>query len=117
MKKLLIIIVVLALLVGGFFLFRGNATGNVVNNQVKEFTLDASRFKYSPEVIEVNKGDEVKIIVNNIDTIHGIRIPDFNVKGENGVEFTADKAGEFEFYCTVFCGDQHREMKGKIIVK
>ena len=45
------------------------------------------------------------------------RIPDFNVKGETGVEFTADKAGEFDFYCTVFCGDKHQEMKGKLIIK
>ena len=120
MKKINIIIVSLILvgLVVGFFIFgKGNTTGNTINNGIKEITIKASRFQYSPEVITLNKGDKVKINVENLDTLHGIRIPEFNVKGETGVEFIADKSGEFDFYCTVYCGDKHKEMKGKLIVK
>jgi cytochrome c oxidase subunit II len=32
------------------------------------------------------------------------------------VKFTPDKTGEFEFLCDVFCGDQHEELSGKLIV-
>jgi len=31
-------------------------------------------------------------------------------------EFTADKAGEFEFYCQQFCGPLHLEMRGTLFV-
>jgi cytochrome c oxidase subunit 2 len=33
------------------------------------------------------------------------------------IEFTADKAGTFEFKCFVCCGMGHRKKKGKLIVQ
>ena len=90
---------------------------------VKEFTIEASQFTFSPDIITVNKGDTVKIILVNKDTSHGIAIPDFGVSLKVGAgeqastEFVADKAGEFTFFCNVFCGDGHKGMKGKLIVK
>ncbi len=33
------------------------------------------------------------------------------------VEFIADKVGEFDFACSVFCGSGHGRMKGKLVVK
>lgn len=81
-----------------------------------EFTLNAKRWEYTPSVINVKKGQKVKITINNTDTKHGINLPDFNVSGENSVEFVADKVGEFEFACNIFCGQGHKDMKGKIIV-
>jgi cytochrome c oxidase subunit 2 len=84
---------------------------------VKEFTLNATRFQYSPETITVSKGDRVRIRINNIDALHGIRIPEFGVGDKEKVEFIADKTGEFDFYCTVFCGSGHNEMKGKLVVQ
>ncbi|MBI2630104.1 cupredoxin domain-containing protein [Candidatus Pacearchaeota archaeon] len=121
MKKIIVTaVVVLILAIALMFILNGSANSNVVKNEennIKEFTLDATRFKYSPDTITVNKGDKVKISINNIDTTHGIRIPNFNVKDNEKVEFIADKQGEFDFYCTVYCGDKHKEMKGKLIVK
>ncbi len=119
MKKIYITItIILILVIAGTFIAKGKIrTGNAINDNVKEFTLEASRFKYSPDAITVNKGDKVKINVNNIDTMHGIRIPDLNVRGDEAIEFTADKSGEFTWYCNVFCGEEHRAMKGKLIVK
>lgn len=118
MKKILIVIIVLAILVMGFVFFKSsNPTGSIVKENIREITLNASRFQYNPDIIEVKKGDRIKININNLDTIHGIRIPDFNVKGNSTVEFIADKTGTFDFYCTVFCGDGHKDMKGTLIVK
>ncbi|MEK6918337.1 MAG: cytochrome C oxidase subunit II [Nanoarchaeota archaeon] len=87
------------------------------NNQTKVITLDAQRFEYTPSIITVKKGDFVKIVVNSIDTTHGIAVPDFNVGGVDGVEFTADKVGTFTFHCPTFCGSGHREMTGTLIVQ
>jgi len=70
----------------------------------------------------VNKGDRVKLMIQSADIAHGIKIDAFNVNNrlEPGqttiVEFVADKAGTFSFYCNVFCGDGHSGMKGTLIV-
>ena len=89
---------------------------------VKEFRLEAFQFGYEPSVIEVNKGDTVRIIATSRDVSHGLALLDFGVnivikKGEETtVEFVADKSGEFTFYCSVPCGSGHGTMKGKLVV-
>ena len=95
-------------------------TGKAVdttNNDAKEFSIKAFQFGYEPDTINVNRGDKVKIIINNIDVLHGIRIPDLGIKGNDIIEFIADKNGEFMWYCTNMCGEGHRQMKGKLVVK
>lgn len=93
-------------------------TGSNQQNLQDEIVLnlDAKRWQFTPDVISVKRGQRVKIIVNNTDTIHGINLPDFNAVGDNSVEFLADKTGEFTFYCKNFCGNGHASMTGKIIV-
>src|SRR3989339_486780 len=107
MKKATLIMGLVILAVLGTIL-TGCAAGDSVKKlgvsaNTKEFTVKAFRFGYSPDVIEVNKGDKVKIIINNTDTLHGIRVPDLNLKGNSTIEFTADKEGEFVWYCTNMC--------------
>jgi len=84
---------------------------------VQEFSLDARRFSYSPDIIRVSQGDQVKIIINNLDTTHGINIPELDVSGNNVVEFTADQKGTFNFYCDNYCGGGHSGMSGMIIIE
>lgn len=90
---------------------------------VKEFTVEGSSFKFAPSTITVSKGDIVKITFNNTAGIHDFVIDELGVKtpvlqsGKQAVvEFTADKAGQFEYYCSV---GNHRAMgmKGMLIVK
>lgn len=91
--------------------------------EVKVFAIDAKNFTFAPAEIKVKKGDKVKITLNNTQGFHDFVIDEFNVKiaQANGptsaeVEFTADKTGTFEFYCSV---GQHRAMgmKGLLIVE
>lgn len=81
-----------------------------------EIKLDAKRYFYSPNSITVKKGQKVKITVNNIDTSHGIDVPDFRVSGKDSVEFVANKTGLFIFRCIVNCGEGHMEMIGTLTV-
>ncbi len=89
----------------------------------KEFQLTAFKSSYSPSTITVNKGDHVKITITTEDVEHGFSLPDYGISttispGKSTlVEFTADKQGEFTFFCTVFCGSGHPGMKGSLIVK
>ena len=105
MNKILVIIGIIAiLLVSSIFAVKSFTENSIKRDEVKEFTVKAFRFGYSPDLIEVNKGDKVKIIINNTDTLHGMRIPELNLKGNDVLEFTADKQGEFVWYCTNMCG-------------
>jgi cytochrome c oxidase subunit 2 len=126
-KNLIALSVIVIAVAGGIYYFtQSNSAKNVSadstaaisssqQNQVM-FSVDAKRWQFTPDVIKVKKGQKVKIIINNIDTRHGINLPDFNVSGNDSIEFTADKVGEFTFKCNTFCGDGHLTMQGKIIV-
>ena len=90
---------------------------------VKEFTVEGKNYSFTPSTITVNKGDKVKITFKNSDGQHDFVLPDFNVKtniinsGEQvTVEFTADKAGSFQYFCSVA---NHRTMgmAGTLTVK
>ncbi len=89
---------------------------------IKEFSILAKNWVFEPATITVKKGDTVKLNIKSVDVNHGLTIAAFNVStklnpGETEtVEFVADKAGSFSFFCSVFCGSGHREMKGTLIV-
>ncbi len=92
-------------------------------------TINATiiRSHYSPEVIEVNLGDEITWNVTNLeraqDETHGFTVDLYNINGSlepgetNTFKFTADEAGVFPFYCTEFCSALHLEMMGYLLVK
>ncbi len=85
------------------------------------------RSHYSPEIIEVNVGDEITWHVTNLeraqDETHGFTVDLYNINGSlepgetNTFKFTADKEGVFPFYCTEFCSALHLEMMGYFLVK
>jgi cytochrome c oxidase subunit II len=92
-------------------------------SDVVEIEMEAKRFEFVPQVVEINKGDKVKLTITSTDVAHGISIPEYGISERLPVgqpvdiEFTADKEGEFTTICNVFCGSGHSKMKGKIIVK
>ena len=80
---------------------------------VKEFTMESfvefvdgqPKPQFSLKEIMVNKGDKVKIKITNIKGTHDFKLDEFNIyegtplNQEVVVEFTADKVGEFVYYC------------------
>lgn len=91
--------------------------------KTKEFTVTASNYSFAPNMITVKKGETVKINFVNSVGFHDLKIDEFKVatKKINGgatdsVTFVADKAGSFEFYCSV---GSHRAMgmKGTLVVQ
>lgn len=102
---------------------QGVAMQQESNSTVKTLTVEGKNFSFSPSTLNVNKGDKVTIIFKNSGGMHDFVIDAYNVKtkqigsGEQDtVTFTADKAGNFEYYCSV---GNHRAMgmTGKLTVK
>lgn len=85
--------------------------------------MTAKQWEYNPSVIRVNEGQTVVLRIKSIDVPHGLAIEGFRVNvflppGDIvEVRFTASKAGEFLYFCNVFCGTGHPNHKGKLIVE
>lgn len=98
-------------------------TSSPISGDIKEFTMTAKKFEFSPANITVKEGDKVKLTINSLDVPHGFSIDELNIKQDIEVgkpaiiEFTATKKGTFRFYCSLFCGTGHKEMEGQLIVE
>ncbi len=85
------------------------------------------RSHITPEIIEVQEGDTVKLHFTNLeraeDEVHGFAMYGQNVQlsmepGKTAsATFVADKAGVYPYYCTEFCSALHLEMEGYLLVK
>ncbi len=91
--------------------------------QERVITIEASKFSYKPEIIEVNKGDRVTIRLISTDVHHGLYIDGYELEtntkpGEEGrITFVANKTGKFAMRCSVTCGPFHPYMIGYLKVK
>lgn len=95
------------------------ASGQAASGATKEITVNAENFEFDQQEIRVAKGEQVTIKLVNAQGNHSLKIDGYDqeAKGGQSVTFTADKTGEFKFYCNVMCGSGHATMTGKLIVE
>ncbi|MCA9276789.1 MAG: Sec-dependent nitrous-oxide reductase [Phycisphaerales bacterium] len=89
--------------------------------------MTAIRSHFNPEHIYLKQGDKVRWHITNteraFDATHGFAVPVYNITAslEPGetvtIEFDADTAGTFPFYCSEFCSALHLEMMGYLMVE
>lgn len=96
----------------------------VVNGRTERtIHMGVRQYVWEPATITAKKGELVRLIIHNADVLHGLVIPDLGVmEGDippDGavIEFMASKVGTFEFFCSVWCGEGHMEMRGKIVIQ
>jgi cytochrome c oxidase subunit 2 len=103
-----------------FFIF---LFGSISLAEEKFFEIKAKKFVYTPNIIKVNKGDQVKIRLISEDVHHGLFLDGYGIKtsahpGQEGsLDFVANKSGRFSFRCSVTCGEFHPYMIGYLIVE
>jgi heme/copper-type cytochrome/quinol oxidase subunit 2 len=78
-----------------------------------------------PNQLKVEYGKEVTLYIRNIETVsHGFALPAFQVAVKEikagtveVVKFTPNKRGRFPFMCTVWCSENHHDMRGELVVE
>lgn len=92
--------------------------------QERFITIEAKKFSYNPEIIEVNQGDKVTINLISTDVHHGLYIDGYELKAdsipgqyEGQITFIASKTGKFSMRCSVTCGPFHPYMISYLKVK
>ena len=90
--------------------------------ETRTINVVARRFSFEPARIEVAEGEHVTLVVSSGDGVHGIEIKKFKINkkvprgGEVTIEFVATTAGEFPILCSEYCGADHDDMKGMLVV-
>lgn len=130
------IVVLIIVLIAGFFFIQSrskNPVSPATQEQVIEVpadmatqesttTLEAGSFYYKPRVINAKVGEKIKVVMTSKDMMHDFNIDELNVRmpitktgNTNTVGFTADKAGTYEFYCSV-ANHRTKGQVGKLVV-
>ncbi len=101
----------------------GDAVAPEVTPGETSFTVLGSNFEYDITEMRVQEGDTVTVTFRSVDGFHDWVVDEFNAAtekvstgNETTVTFVADKAGTYEYYCSV---GSHRAngMVGTLIVE
>ena len=88
----------------------------------------AWQFEYDTGVttnneIHVPVGRPIKLNMSSVDVLHSFFIPDFRVKHDvlpnryTSLWFQVDEPGEYQVYCTEYCGTQHSGMLATLVAQ
>ncbi len=89
-----------------------------------EVTVVARKYTFSPDRIQVDQDDIVKITLKAEDIPHSFTIDKPYLIAKRAApgrpvtfEFRADQAGTFTYYCNITTDDRCKEMRGELVVK
>jgi len=89
----------------------------------REFTVTARDYSFSPNRVEAQQDDLIKLTVQSADNAYGFTIDDYRVSkrvpagGSTVIEFRADRPGTFAFYSNMSNDARHAQMRGQLIVR
>jgi len=121
-------IIIMIIFVWGF---EGFLKLHVIPHDAMEIKVTAQRWSWQFDypvgalsinnlVVPVNKS--VKLLMSSRDVIHSFFVPNFRIKMDvlpnryTHAWFKATSIGEYQLFCTEYCGKGHSEMIGKVIV-
>jgi len=121
-------LLVLVIFVWGF---RGYLRLSIVPAEAYEVKVNGQKwfwsFDYAEGAAVVNEmvvpvGRNVKLLLSSKDVIHSFFVPAFRIKKDvlpnrySIAWFHATQVGEYDLYCTEYCGSKHSAMLGKVKV-
>ena len=130
MKKIdLIVIGIELIVIAGIFIAFTTTVGNAAGveaipaaRQEQVIQVTAKKFEYNPREIVLKKGVPVVLELTSLDREHGFRLTAFGIRADvkpgevTSVRIVPQETGRFSFECDVFCGVDHEEMGGEIVV-
>jgi cytochrome c oxidase subunit 2 len=72
--------------------------------------------------LHVPKDTPVQLVMSSEDVIHSFYVPEFRVKRDvfpgrySKIWFEANELGEYDIFCTEYCGTEHSSMLAKLVV-
>ena len=104
-------------------LAQGTPSEPGAQTEPREIPVVVKRFSFEPSRIEVTEGERIRLLVTSEDGVHGVEIKKVKVNkkvprgGEQvTIDFLAPAAGEYPIVCSEYCGNDHEEMKGALVV-
>jgi heme/copper-type cytochrome/quinol oxidase subunit 2 len=89
----------------------------------RRFTVSAHKYAFSPERLEVQQDDVVRITFSTSDIPHSFTIDKYRiakrVESDKPIvfEFRADQPGRFPIYCNLTADEGCKKMVGELVVK
>jgi cytochrome c oxidase subunit II len=101
-----------------------DARSSAQTGEPRVIDITARRFAFEPAEIEATVGERLQLVVRSADGVHGLEIKKLKIKKEvprGGepvtIDFTATTEGMFPILCSEYCGKDHNDMKGMLIVR
>jgi cytochrome c oxidase subunit 2 len=121
------LIILIALFVWGF---KGYVDLRTTPKDALEVHVTGQKWKWlfdyrngtTDDVLHVPVNTNVRLVINSVDVIHSVFIPNFRVKMDavpgrfTELWFHATQPGEYPLECTEYCGTSHSDMLSKVIV-
>jgi heme/copper-type cytochrome/quinol oxidase subunit 2 len=86
-------------------------------------SVSASRYAFTPNLVEVAQDDLVRIELRTVDIAHSLTIDGYRISKRVNpgapvtFEFRADREGMFPFYCNLQIDEGCRQMRGELVVR
>ena len=88
----------------------------------REITINAHRYEYAPDRIEVTQDEVIRVTLIADDIPHSFTLDAYRIAKRAApghpvtFEFRADRAGTFPFFCNLTIDDGCRRMRGELVV-
>lgn len=88
----------------------------------RDFTITAKNYAFTPSRIEVGRDERVHLTIEGADQVHSFALDEFRIARRippgtsTVIEFRADRAGSFTFYCNIGADPGCKAMRGTLVV-
>ncbi len=103
-------------------LLGSNAQAAAPSGTSRTIKVSVDNWSFSPNTIQAKQGEKVTLELTGINGVHGFGVPGLGINeqilpGQTvTIDLPTDKAGTFDFRCSIACGSGHNDMTGQIVI-